>query len=177
MCTYAIHRGMTGFLYFSGHDYWTRLFVGILQNGSKGANHNEFNKKLVLVGNGMAGLRTIEHILKLAPHAYEITIFGAEPHPNYNRIMLSSVLAGGTSIEDIVINDWNWYEENNIRVYPGDPVVQIDAERKEVVSESGVRASYDELIMATGSSAFILPSQGLIKKASLASVILRIAKP
>lgn len=74
-------------------------------------------KKLVLVGNGMAGIRTIEHILKLAPYAYEITVFGAEPHPNYNRIMLSSVLAGGTSIEDIVINEWSWYEDNGIRVY------------------------------------------------------------
>ncbi|MCZ4151520.1 hypothetical protein BZG21_44850, partial [Escherichia coli] len=110
-------------------------------------------KKLVLVGNGMAGIRTIEHILKLAPHAYEITVFGAEPHPNYNRIMLSSVLAGGTSIEDIVINDWNWYEEHGIRVYPGDPVIHIDADRKEVLSQAGVRASYDELILATGSQA------------------------
>lgn len=89
-----------------------------MQNGPKGANHNEYNEKLVLVGNGMAGIRTIEHILKLAPNAYEITVFGAEPHPNYNRIMLSSVLAGGTSIEDIVINEWSWYEDNGIRVYP-----------------------------------------------------------
>lgn len=97
-------------------------------------------KKLVLVGNGMAGIRTIEHILKLAPHAYEITVFGAEPHPNYNRIMLSSVLAGGTSIEDIVINEWSWYEDNGIRVYPGDPVVQIDTKHKEVVSQNGLRA-------------------------------------
>ncbi|MEO2256247.1 MULTISPECIES: nitrite reductase large subunit NirB [Paenibacillus] len=121
-------------------------------------------KKLVLVGNGMAGIRTIEHILKLAPHAYEITVFGAEPHPNYNRIMLSSVLAGGTSIEDIVINEWSWYEDNGIRVYPGDPVVQIDPKRKEVVSQNGVRATYDELIMATGSQAFILPLPGANKE-------------
>jgi len=66
-------------------------------------------KKLVMVGNGMAGVRTIEHLLKLAPGAYEITVFGAEPHPNYNRILLSSVLAGGADLKDIVLNDWDWY--------------------------------------------------------------------
>ncbi|VTR63603.1 nitrite reductase subunit NirD [Actinobacillus pleuropneumoniae] len=63
-------------------------------------------KKLVMIGNGMAGVRAIEHLIKLAPDAYEITIFGAEPHPNYNRIMLSSVLAGGTDLKEIIINDW-----------------------------------------------------------------------
>ena len=78
--------------------------------------------------------------------------------------MLSSVLAGGTSIEDIVINEWSWYEDNGIRVYPGDPVIRIDAERKEVVSQAGVRASYDELILATGSQAFILPIPGADKE-------------
>ena len=60
--------------------------------------------KLVLIGNGMAGIRTLEHLLKLAPDKYEITVFGEEPHPNYNRIMLSSVLAGGTSVNDIILN-------------------------------------------------------------------------
>ena len=69
-------------------------------------------KKIVLVGNGMAGVNCIEQLLKLAPNSYEITIFGKEPHPNYNRILLSSVLAGDADMKDIVINDWSWYEEN-----------------------------------------------------------------
>lgn len=78
-------------------------------------------EKLVLVGNGMAGVRTIEHVLKLAPGAYDMTVFGAEPHPNYNRIMLSKVLAGGTDMKDIIINDRDWYAENGIRLFTGMP--------------------------------------------------------
>ncbi|MEF2966795.1 nitrite reductase large subunit NirB [Paenibacillus sp. M1] len=121
-------------------------------------------KKLVLVGNGMAGVRTIEHVLKLTPDAYEITVFGAEPYPNYNRIMLSSVLAGGSDMKDIVINDWGWYEENRIKLYTGDAVVKIDAGKRKVVSKSGVTAEYDALILATGSNPFILPLPGADKE-------------
>lgn len=121
-------------------------------------------KKLVLVGNGMAGVRTIEHLLKLAPDAYEITVFGAEPHPNYNRIMLSSVLAGGSDMKDIIINDWDWYAENRIKLHTGDEVVQIDTANKMVVSKSGVQASYDTLILATGSNPFMIPLPGANKE-------------
>ncbi|WDZ57328.1 nitrite reductase large subunit NirB [Paenibacillus polymyxa] len=120
-------------------------------------------QKLVLVGNGMAGIRTLEHLLKIAPGAYEITVFGAEPHPNYNRIMLSSVLAGGAGLQDIIINDWNWYEDNNIRLYTDDPVTAIDTEKQQVTSRSGVCVSYDLLLLATGSKAFILPLPGADK--------------
>lgn len=122
------------------------------------------NKKMVLVGNGMAGMRTVEHVLKLAPEAYEITVFGAEPHPNYNRIMLSSVLAGGADLKEIVINDLEWYEENRIRLHLGDAVAKIDTASRRVVSESGVTADYDVLIMATGSNPFILPIPGAHKE-------------
>lgn len=121
-------------------------------------------KKLVLVGNGMAGMRTVEHVLKLAPDAYEITVFGAEPHPNYNRIMLSSVLAGGSDMKEIVINDLDWYADNGIRLYTGDAVVKIDTMKKKVVSESGVEAGYDALIVATGSNPFMLPLPGANKE-------------
>lgn len=123
-------------------------------------NHTQ---KLVLVGNGMAGIRTLEHLLKIAPGAYDITVFGAEPHPNYNRIMLSSVLAGGAGLQDIVINDWNWYEENHIRLYTGDPVIAIDTDKQQVRSRSGVCVAYDLLLLATGSNAFILPLPGADK--------------
>ncbi|GIO44854.1 nitrite reductase large subunit NirB [Paenibacillus apis] len=121
-------------------------------------------KRLVLVGNGMAGVRTIEHVLKLAPDIYDITVFGAEPYPNYNRIMLSSVLVGGSNMKDIVINDWDWYRENGIRLYTGDAVTRVDTGNKKVFSKSGVEAAYDELILATGSNPFILPIPGADKE-------------
>ncbi|WP_025715658.1 nitrite reductase large subunit NirB [Paenibacillus sp. 1-18] len=120
-------------------------------------------KKLVLVGNGMAGIRTLEHLLMIAPGVYDITVFGAEPHPNYNRIMLSSVLAGGAGLQDIVINDWSWYEENHIQLYTGDPVTEIDTDKRQVTSRSGVCVPYDVLLLATGSNAFILPLPGANK--------------
>jgi nitrite reductase (NADH) large subunit len=121
-------------------------------------------RKLVLIGNGMAGVRAIEHLLKLAPGAYDITIFGAEPHPNYNRIMLSSVLVGGTDMQEIIINDWDWYKENNITLHVGHKVTKIDTERKTVTSQLGVEVPYDTLIIATGSNPFILPLPGADKE-------------
>lgn len=121
-------------------------------------------KRMVLIGNGMAGIRTIEHVLKLSTEAYDITVFGAEPHPNYNRIMLSSVLAGGSDMKDIVINDWDWYTENHINLYTGDAVKSIDSVNRKVISESGIEVSYDILIIATGSNPFMLPLPGVNKE-------------
>jgi nitrite reductase (NADH) large subunit len=125
-------------------------------------------KKLVLIGNGMAGVRTIEHLLKLSPGAYDITIFGAEPHPNYNRIMLSSVLAGGADMQEIVINDWDWYKDNNITLHTGHTVTKIDTERKKVTTQLGLEADYDTLILATGSQPFMLPIPGADKEGVIA---------
>lgn len=125
-------------------------------------------KKLVMVGNGMAGVRALEHLLKLAPDAYEITIFGAEPYPNYNRIMLSSVLAGGADIQEIVINDWDWYKENRIQLYAGHMVTRIDTKNRVVYSDQGAEAKYDVLIMATGSNPFMLPLPGADKEGVIA---------
>ncbi|MFW2457247.1 MAG: nitrite reductase large subunit, partial [Methyloversatilis discipulorum] len=76
-------------------------------------------KRLVMVGNGMAGCRTLEELLKIAPEMYDITVFGAEPHPNYNRILLSPVLAGEMTVQDIILNDWDWYRDNNITLHTG----------------------------------------------------------
>lgn len=121
-------------------------------------------KKLVMIGNGMAGVRTIEELLKLTPDVFDITIFGDEPHPNYNRIMLSTVLQGDKSIEDIIMNDWDWYKNNNIQLYTGEAIVKIDRETKQVLSNQGRSVEYDELIIATGSSSFILPVPGSDKK-------------
>lgn len=116
--------------------------------------------KLVLIGNGMAGVRTIEEVLKVSNDSFDITIFGSEPHPNYNRILLSKVLQGDTSIQDITLNDWDWYENNSITLHTGETVVKVDAERKVVITESGIVEPYDELIFATGSLPFIIPVKG-----------------
>ncbi|SEN86844.1 assimilatory nitrite reductase (NAD(P)H) large subunit precursor [Mesobacillus persicus] len=121
-------------------------------------------KKLVMIGNGMAGVRTIEEIIKLAPEAFDITIFGLEPHPNYNRIKLSTVLQGDTTVEDIIMNSWEWYQENHIELFTGETIVKIDTDKKIVLSDKGREVEYDELIIATGSSSFILPVPGADKQ-------------
>ncbi len=121
-------------------------------------------KKLVLVGNGMAGVRCIEEILKIDPEAFDITIFGREPHPNYNRILLSTVLQGDTSIDDITLNERDWYAKNNIQLYTGESVIKIDKDRKQVHTDKGKQVQYDELILATGSLPFMLPLPGADKE-------------
>ncbi|QVM87319.1 NAD(P)/FAD-dependent oxidoreductase [Pseudomonas lalucatii] len=113
-----------------------------------------------MIGNGMAGVRTLEELLKLAPELYEITVFGAEPHPNYNRILLSPVLAGEQSFEEIVLNDLAWYADNGIDLRLGRKVVEIDRKARKVVADDGSEAEYDRLLIATGSNPFILPIPG-----------------
>jgi nitrite reductase (NADH) large subunit len=121
-------------------------------------------KKLVMIGNGMAGVRTIEEIIKLDPNQFDITIFGNEPHPNYNRIQLSYVLQGEKNLQDIIMNDWDWYNENNITLYTNEAIKSIDVTNKQVISEHRRVIAYDELIIATGSSSFILPVPGVDKQ-------------
>jgi nitrite reductase (NADH) large subunit len=121
-------------------------------------------KKLVMIGNGMAGVRTIEEILKQAPEEFQITIFGEEPRPNYNRIKLSNILQGDTSFEEIIINPLAWYQENHIQLYTGEAIVKVDHTNKRVISDKGREVQYDELIIATGSKSFILPIPGADKQ-------------
>ena len=116
--------------------------------------------KLVMVGNGMAGMRTLEELLKLAPDMYEVTVFGAEPHPNYNRILLSPVLAGEMTIQDIILNDRQWYIDNGIELHLGNRITRIDRRARKVIAEDGTEREYDRLLMATGSNPFILPIPG-----------------
>jgi nitrite reductase (NADH) large subunit len=116
--------------------------------------------KLVLVGNGMAGMRTVEELLKLRPDLYDITVFGDEPHPNYNRIQLSPVLAGEQTTAQIVLNSREWYAEHGITLRAGSPVVKIDRTRRRVETADGGHAEYDRLLLATGSRPFILPVPG-----------------
>ena len=118
-------------------------------------------QKLVVIGNGMAGMRTVEELLALAPARFDITVFGAEPHPNYNRIMLSSVLAGEKTTDEIVINSRDWYAENGITLHTGDPILAMDPSTKTVTSASGRVVSYDRLLLATGSKPLMPPLPGL----------------
>jgi nitrite reductase (NADH) large subunit len=116
--------------------------------------------KLVLIGNGMAGVRTLEELLKIAPDLYDITVFGAEPHPNYNRILLSPVLAGEQTIDQIILNPLSWYAEHGITLHLGKTVTQVDRTRRRVIADDGTTAAYDRLLVATGSLPFILPVPG-----------------
>jgi nitrite reductase (NADH) large subunit len=117
-------------------------------------------QKLVVVGNGMAPGRALEKLFELAPDAYDVTIFNAEPRVNYDRIMLSPVLSGERTFDEIVIHGDGWYVERGITLYKGHKVVEIDRQAKTVRSEHGEVASYDKLIIATGSVPFILPVPG-----------------
>lgn len=116
--------------------------------------------KLVVVGNGMAGMRTVEELLKIAPDIYDITVFGDEPYPNYNRIMLSPVLANEQTIDDIILNSREWYAENNIALYTSARVNKIDRINRVVYAADGSSAEYDRLLIATGSKPFMLPVPG-----------------
>ncbi|MBI5912512.1 MAG: NAD(P)/FAD-dependent oxidoreductase, partial [Betaproteobacteria bacterium] len=116
--------------------------------------------RLVVIGNGMAGMRTLEELLKLAPDMYDITVFGAELYGNYNRILLSPLLAGEMTITDIMLNDVGWYAQTGITLHLGKRVVQIDRVRRKVIADDGAEAVYDRLLLATGSNPVMLPVLG-----------------
>ncbi|WP_305626214.1 nitrite reductase large subunit NirB [Rhodoferax sp.] len=120
--------------------------------------------KLVMVGNGMAGVRTLEELLKIAPELYDITVFGAEPHPNYNRILLSPVLAGEQTLDEIVLNDWSWYTDNHITLHAGWRVTSVDRVKRVVHAQNAagetISTAYDRLLLCTGSNPFMLPIPG-----------------
>ncbi len=115
---------------------------------------------LVVIGNGMAGCRAVEELLARAPNMYRISIIGAEPRVNYNRIMLSPVLAGEKTYEDIIINDQSWYEAHHIQLIAGDPAIEFDRVGKTILCASGKQIDYDLLLLATGSDPFIIPVPG-----------------
>ena len=128
--------------------------AAILVPADEGRDH------LVVIGNGMAGCRAVEELLARDAGRYRVTIFGAEPHVNYNRIMLSPVLAGEKTFDEIIINDRAWYADNRIDLIVADPVVAIDRSAKTVTSQSGRTVAYDKLLIATGSDPFIIPVPG-----------------
>jgi nitrite reductase (NADH) large subunit len=116
-------------------------------------------QRLVIIGSGMASGRMLEHLFDAAPDAFDVTLFGAEPHGNYNRIMLSPVLAGEEAFEEIVTHGRAWYAARNVACRFGETVTKIDRTRKTISSRNG-ETSYDKLVVATGSAPFILPIAG-----------------
>ena len=121
-------------------------------------------QKLVVIGNGMAGVRCVEEILKLAPDSFEITIFGTEKHPNYNRILLSKILQGEHTFEHIILHDRSWYQQQQITLYTNETVTHVDPDTRLLTTASGLQQTYDILIFATGSIPFIPPIHGSDKK-------------
>ncbi len=117
--------------------------------------------RLVVIGNGMAGIRTLEELLKMSADEFDITVFGAEPQPNYNRILLSPVLSGEMTFQDTMLNDWGWYEENHVTLHAGKLVTKIDRKRCVVETEDGLVVPYDRLLIATGSNPIMLPIPGM----------------
>ncbi|HDD3991071.1 TPA: nitrite reductase large subunit NirB [Staphylococcus aureus] len=117
-------------------------------------------QKLVMIGNGMAGIRTIEEILERANDLYDITVIGKEPYPNYNRIMLSNILQNKMTVEETIMNPYEWYEKHGIELITNDPVIEVDRANQSVTTANGIEVSYDKLIFATGSKAFVIPVPG-----------------
>ncbi|HEU4555453.1 MAG TPA: nitrite reductase large subunit NirB, partial [Chitinophaga sp.] len=120
--------------------------------------------KIVIIGNGMTGYKFCEKMIaKAAPGALELVVFGEEPRPAYDRVHLSDFFSGKTA-QDLELAPASWYTQHNIRLHLGDPVQSIDREHKTVHSHKGITESYDYLIMATGSTAFVPPIPGVDKK-------------
>ncbi len=116
-------------------------------------------KSLVIIGNGMAPGRMLEHLYE-QEHPYEVTIFNAEPRVNYNRLMLSPVLSGEKTYEDIITHDDSWYQQHAITLHKGEPITEISPETKTVTSANGISCKYDKLVVATGSSPIVIPLPG-----------------
>jgi nitrite reductase (NADH) large subunit len=118
------------------------------------------SEKLIVIGNGMAAGRVLDHLLEADPSRFAVTVFGAEPRVNYNRIMLSPVLSGEKDFADIIIHDEEWYPSHKIDLRRGRTIVAIDRDAKHVVDDQGERTAYDKLLVATGSMPFIIPAPG-----------------
>ncbi len=119
-------------------------------------------QRLVVIGNGMAGARAVEEVLaRGGAEMFDIVMFGDEPYGNYNRIMLSNILSGQQSYDEIFLNPLDWYEENDIILHIGAPVTSIDRFARVVTTGTGIREPYDVLLIATGSRSFMPPIPGL----------------
>lgn len=119
--------------------------------------------KVIVIGNGMVGYKFCEKLRSIADTGIELIVFGEEPRPAYDRVHLTSYLDGKTA-EDLLLADLQWYQDNNIILHTGDPVTRIDRHRKTVHTLDGKAETYDYLVLATGSAAFVPPIPGIDKK-------------
>jgi len=117
-------------------------------------------RKLVIIGNGMAPGRMLEHLFETVPGDYQVTIFNAEPRVNYNRIMLSPVLSGEKTYEDIITHDDAWYDRHGVELHRGKKIIAIDRDKRIVEAADGTQARYDRLVIATGSAPIVIPVPG-----------------
>jgi nitrite reductase (NADH) large subunit len=140
--------------------YPVRVSDGRVWVKSEPARRVARTRRLAVVGNGMAGMKVVEQLLEIAPKVYEITVIGAEPHPNYNRILLSPVLAGEKKVDDIILNSLDWYRDKGVALITSDPVIAIDRRARTVRTQSGRELAYDRLLLATGSKPVVLPVPG-----------------
>jgi len=147
---------------YSVNTYPARVVAGKvwIQAHPRRRSRSGHKRRLVVVGNGMAGMRTVEELLKIAPTMYDIEVFGAETHGNYNRILLSPVLAGEKRVDEIMLHPPAWYIEQGVTLHSGHPAVAIDRVRRRVTSQAGAEATYDRLLLATGSTPVVLPIAG-----------------
>ncbi len=111
--------------------------------------------RLVVIGNGMAGTKLVEELTALEAQPFQITVFGAEPSPGYNRILLSPVLAGELGRKQIELHDRQWYEQHHIDLRTGEEIVRIDRARRQVVSATGATVKYHRLVLATGAQPIV----------------------
>ncbi|MFA5941696.1 MAG: FAD-dependent oxidoreductase [Sinimarinibacterium sp.] len=129
-------------------------------NAPAGGKRPAQRQRLVVVGNGMAAMRVVEELLRVAPELYDITVFGSERVGNYNRILLSPVLSGEKQVEEIMLNTPEWYLKRGVVLHANDPVRSIDRPRRVVRAQSGYETTYDRLLLATGSKPVIIPVPG-----------------
>lgn len=119
--------------------------------------------KILIIGNGMVGYKCCEKLVAKSATAFEITVFGEEMRPAYDRVHLSEYFSG-KSADGLSLASAQWYADNNVTLYLGDPVTSINREAKTVRSHNGIVAGYDYLIIATGSAAFVPPIPGVEKE-------------
>lgn len=128
-------------------------------------------EKLVVIGNGMAAGRALEHLFETAPGRYAVTVFGAEPRVNYNRILLSPVLSGEKTFEEIITHPASWYAEHGVTLVTGSEIIAIDRSAKTVTAKDGTVTPYDRLLIATGSSPLSFRCRGITFRVSSATAI------
>jgi nitrite reductase (NADH) large subunit len=121
-------------------------------------------QRLLIIGNGMASVRLVETLVRIAPEQFVITVVGAEPEPGYNRVLLSALLAQDVSAGDVILRDRSWYEGNGIRLISADPVSAVSVEDKTAALTSGEMISFDQCVFATGSHPIRLPMPGIDKQ-------------